>query len=313
MNAMRAAKGFTGKPKIAKFEGAYHGTSDNAMVSHIPSLDLDLGPDDRPRSILSSAGLSPALLEEVIVLPFNDKTACAEIVKENAKDLAAVIVDPLSTGAGNTLPIDGFLTHLREITERAGVLLIFDEIISFRASRGGAQELYGVRPDLTCLGKIIAGGTPGAAFGGRADVMALYDPTSGWPKNPHAGTFNANPLTMVAGLATLRTLTPEAYEKLSSMTRRLGSELDSAFKQSGVQAQVTTVGSLFRVHFLPSLPRNYREASLDDKVMHRWLFLWLLNHGILWGNGGNVSLPMEDVHIDQLVSSVKAALQDYAA
>ena len=116
---------------------------------------------------------------------------------------------------------------------------------------------------------------------------------------------------MVAGLATLRMLTPEAYERLSSFTQRLGAELDTAFKESGVQAQITTVGSLFRIHFLSSRPRNYREAAVEGRELHRWLFLWLLNHGILWGNGGNVSLPMEEVHIDQLISSVKAALQDY--
>ena len=170
MNALRAAKAFTGKYKFAKFEGAYHGTSDYVMVSHTPPLSFDLGSAQHPRSVPSSAGLSPASVDEVIVLPFNDKTACTDIIEANAGQLAAVIVDPLSTGAGMTLPVDGFLTHLRDVTERTGVLLIFDEIISFRVSQGGAQELYGVRPDLTCLAKIIAGGTPGGAFGGRADV-----------------------------------------------------------------------------------------------------------------------------------------------
>ena len=309
LNAIRAARAFTGKRKIAKFEGAYHGVGDYALVSYVPPLGSHLGPAHRPQSVPSSAGLSPAIVEEVLVLPFNDATACVEIINENADELAAVIVDPLGTGAGMTLPVDGFLTRLREITERAGILLIFDEIISFRASRGGAQELYGVRPDLTCLAKVIAGGTPGAAFGGRADVMALYDPTSGAPKIPHSGTYNANPLAMVAGLATLRTLTPEAYGKLDSLTQRLGDKLHSVFEEFGVQAHVTVVGSLFRVHFLVSAPRNYREAALDDGVMHKWLFFSLLNQGIHWGYGGNVSLPMEETHIDRLVSGVQIALQ----
>ena len=309
LNSIRAAKAFTGRRKIARFEGAYHGVGEYALISYVPPLGPELGPADRPRSVPSSAGLSPAIVEEVLVLPFNNPEACAEIINENAGDLAAVIVDPLGTGAGTTLPVNGFLTHLSEATKRAGALLIFDEIITFRASRGGAQELYGVRPDLTCLAKVIAGGTPGAAFGGRADIMALYDPTSGSPKIPHSGTYNANPLSMVAGLAALQTMTPEAYEKLGSLAQKLGTELSAAFAEAGVQAQVTVVGSLFRVHFLPCVPRNYREAAVEDKLMHRWLFFSLLNQGIHWGYGGNVSLPMEEVHIDRLVSGVRTALR----
>ncbi|MBV7328188.1 aminotransferase class III-fold pyridoxal phosphate-dependent enzyme [Chloroflexi bacterium TSY] len=184
LNAMRAAKAFTGKRKIAKFEGAYHGTGEYALVSHVPPIGPELGSAHRPKSVPSSTGISSAVVDEVIVLPFNHPTACAEIINENADELAAVIVDPLSTGAGFTLPVDGFLTRLREITEQAGVLLIFDEIISLRIAHGGAQEVYNVRPDLTCMAKIIAGGTPGGAFGGREDIMALYDPTDGAAKLP---------------------------------------------------------------------------------------------------------------------------------
>ncbi|CAI7999714.1 Glutamate-1-semialdehyde 2,1-aminomutase [Geodia barretti] len=163
LNALRVARAFTGRRKIARFEGAYHGVGEYALVSYVPPLGPDLVP--------STAGLSPAVLEEVLVLPFNDADACAEIINENADDLAAVIVDPLATGAGTCLPVEGFLSRLRELTTQIGALLIFDEIISFRASPGGAQELYGVRPDLTCMAKVIAGGTAGAVFGGRADVM----------------------------------------------------------------------------------------------------------------------------------------------
>ena len=172
LNAIRSAKGFTGKPKIAKFEGAYHGTSEFALVSYSPPLSDALGAAERPNSVLSSAGLTESTADSVIVLPFNDAEACEEIIKENADRLAAVVVDPLSTGAGFTLPKDGFLSKLREMTEREGVLLIFDEIISFRSARGGSQETYNIRPDLTCLAKVIAGGVPGAAFGGRADILA---------------------------------------------------------------------------------------------------------------------------------------------
>lgn len=308
LHALRAARAFTGRRKIAKFEGAYHGGSDYALVSHTPPTGPEAGPIRRPRAIPSSAGLSAAV-DEVVILPFNDEPACREIINEQADELAAVIVDPLMTGAGVILPADGFLARLREITERAGVLLIFDEVISLRIGRGGAQEHYGVRPDLTALGKIIAGGTPGGAFGGRGDIMALYDPTTSRSRIPHAGTYNANPLTMVAGATTLRALTPEAYTRLNSLTSQLSAALAAAFEEAGVQAQVTAIGSIFRVHFMPALPRHYREAATDDKVMQKKLFFWLLNHGILWTNGGYVSLPMEPEHIDFLVSTVRTALQ----
>ena len=310
LNALRAAQGFTGKAKIAKFEGAFHGVDDRVTVSYVPPLGPALGPPERPRSVASSVGLAPSTLEEVLVLPFNDAGACETIIRAHADELAAVIVDPLSTSTGMTMPTNDFLLQLREITARAGVLLVFDEIISFRVARGGAQEVYGVRPDLTTLAKVIAGGTAGAAFGGRADIMAQYDPTAGAPKIPQSGTYNANPLAMVAGLAALRALTPEAYQKLQATTRSLGLKLEAVFAQAGIQAQITVVGSIFRIHFLPAPPRNYREAALDDETLHKWLFFWLINHSIYWKNGGNISLPMEEEHIDHLVNAIRTALEE---
>ncbi len=309
LNAIRAARAFTGKNRIAKFEGAYHGMDEYVMVSHVPPLDANLGPPDRPESVPSSRGLTPQAVENVIVLPFNDPDACDSIVNDHRDNLAAVIVDPLSTAAGFTLPIDGFLSRLREMTERAGVLLIFDEIVSFRISRGGVQETYGVRPDLTCLGKVVAGGTPGAVVGGRSDILDLYNPTGGAPEIPHSGTYNANPIAIAAGLTTLRLLTPEAYRRLESLTQRLADRLRRVFRDTGLEAHVTTAGSLFRVHFLAERPRNYREAARDNQLLHRWLFFALLNRGLYWKLGGNVSLPMEDRHVDQLVSAVSDALR----
>ena len=309
LNAIRAARAFTGRNRIAKFEGAYHGMDEYVMVSHVPPLDGNLGPPDRPESVPSSRGLTPQAIENVVVLPFNDADNCDAIINEHRDDLAAVIVDPLSTAAGFTLPVNGFLSRLREMTERAGVLLIFDEIVSFRISRGGAQETYGVRPDLTCLGKVVAGGTPGAVVGGRAGILDLYNPAGGAPEIPHSGTYNANPIAIVAGLTTLRLLSPEAYEKLDSLTRRLAGRLGQVFRDAALQARVTTAGSLFRVHFLPERPRNYREAARDNQLFHRWLFFALLNRGVYWKLGGNVSLPMEIRHVDQLVSAVEDALR----
>lgn len=308
LNCLRAAKGFSGKPKIAKFEGAYHGSSDLAMVSHAPPLGPDLGPVERPNSLPSSVGLGTAP-DDVVVLPFNNAPACERLIAEHADELAAVIVDPLSTGAGLTLPVDGFLTALRDMTQRHGVLLIFDEVISFRIAHGGAQEVYGVQPDLTSLGKVIAGGTPGAAFGGREDIMSLYDPRQS-AKIPQAGTFNANPLTMAAGLATLRALTPTMYRQLGTLTSQLADDLRAIFAETSVDTNVTAIGSLFRVQFLPFTPRNYREAAGDNKTKHLLLMFWLLNHDIFWNGGGCTSTVMTNEDTNCLAAGIRHALEE---
>ena len=310
LGALRAARAFTGRPMIAKFEGAYHGIDDPALISYLPPPGPQLGPPDRPRSVPSSAGLAPGTEEQVLVLPFNDAEACAELIGEHAGRLAAVIVDPLSTAVGLTLPEPGFLEGLRRVTREHGIVLIFDEVVSFRAGAGGAQGAFGVRPDLTCLAKVVAGGTAGGAFGGRADIMALYDPTGGPPAIPQSGTYNGNPIAMAAGLATLRTMTADAYAAVGERTRRVAEGLRGAFRREGVPGCVVTAGSLFQLYFLPRPPRNYREAAGDDSARQRWLYFRLLGDGIVTRRGGNVSLPMTDHHVDRLVRAVEAALPD---
>ena len=306
--ALRAAKAHTGRSKIAKFEGAYHGSGEYAQISHVPPLGPELGPGDRPRSVPSSPGVSKGVIDDVVVLPFNDPAACAAIIDRHAGELAALIVDPISTGAGFTLPRDGFLGRLRAITEEAGIMLVFDEIISLRIRPGGAQEYYDVRPDLTCMGKIVAGGLPGGAFGGRADIMAHFDPQA-TPRILQAGTFNANPLTMAAGLATLRLCDEAALRRMEALTRELESGLNGLFGAKGIEASCTSIGSLFRIHFLPGRPKNYREAARDDGLMQQWLFFWLLSQGIHLSQGGALSLPMDAGHVERLVSGVRAGLE----
>ena len=305
--ALRAAKAHTGRTKIAKFEGAYHGSGEYAQVSHVPVLGPELGPEDRPHSVPSSPGISDAVVGEVMVLPFNDARACEEIIDRHSDELAALIVDPISTGAGFTLPRDGFLARLRALTEDAGIALVFDEVISLRVRTGGAQEYYGVRPDMTCLGKIIAGGLPGGAFGGRADIMAHFDSAAS-PRILQAGTFNANPLTMVAGMATLRLLDDDTLRRLEGLTLRLEGALNDLFREKGVVAVCTSIGSLFRIHFLPQRPTNYRESASEDGLMRQWLFFWLLSEGIHLSQGGALSLPMGEDHVDRLVNSVRRGL-----
>lgn len=309
MNAIRAAIAFTGKRKIAKFEGAYHGTSDHALVSLNPPVGPEAGPPHRPTPIPSSRGLSGAA-DEVVVLPFNDTRACCALIAEHAEDLAAVIVDPLMTNAGVILPEDGFLRAIRQATAENAVLLIFDEIIAFRIALGGAQEWFGIKPDLTAFGKIVAGGTPGGAFGGRADIMSLFDPTQGAPQVPQAGTFNANPLILAAGLTTLRLLTPDVYAQMAEMAERVTAGLVSVMTDAGWEVLGTSIGSIFRLHMTTRPRRNYRDTIHDDKAMQRKLFLWLLNHDIHWQQGGYVSAVTEDCQIERLVEAVSAAARE---
>lgn len=309
LGALRAARAFTERPMIAKFEGAYHGIDDPALISYLPPLGPELGPADRPLPVAASAGLAPHTAEHVLVLPFNDSAVCEQLIGEQADRLAAVIVDPLSTAAGMTLPAPGFLESLRRVTHESGIVLIFDEVVSFRAGRGGTQGVYDIRPDLTCLAKVVAGGTPGGAFGGRADIMALHDPGGDGPAIPQSGTYNGNPIVMAAGLATLRTMTDAAYGEIHDRTARLGQRLQEVFADAGVPGSVVTAGSLFQFYFLPEAPRNYREAAGDNATRQRWLYFWLMNNGIVTRRGGNIPVPMTDRHVDRLMDEVSRALR----
>lgn len=311
MNALRVARAFTGRPKIAKFEGAYHGIDDPAMVSYMPPLGPQLGPENAPQSVLSSQGLAPGTAESVVVLPFNDAAACASILQQHAGELAAVIIDPLSTAAGLSLPLPGFLQALRQQTTALDIPLIFDEVVSFRLSSGGTQGAFGIRPDLTCLAKVIAGGMPAGAFGGRQDIMSIYDPTEGKPGIAQSGTYNGNPMVAVAGLATLHALTESVYDDLAQRADRLGTELQATFRAAGIDASVVVAGSMFRIYFLPSPPRNYRQAAADDADKHRWFSFWMLNHGIATRQGGCLSVPMADADIDRLLDETRCALQEW--
>ena len=214
LNAIRAARAYTGRHKIAKIEGGYHGNHEYVSVSVYAPLDA-LDPEE-PTSVAEWPGQPPSVVEDVITLHYNDIESTERILRENAGDLSCVIIEPVLSNFGY-LPADGeYLARLRELTTELGLIFIFDEVQSFRLSQGGAQEQMGVIPDMTTFGKVIGGGMPVGAWGGRADLMDLFDPTDG-PVVSHAGTFNANPMTMVAGLATLDQLTPEVYERMNAL------------------------------------------------------------------------------------------------
>jgi glutamate-1-semialdehyde 2,1-aminomutase len=309
MNAVRAARAYTGRSKIAKFEGAYHGTHDWVLVSVAPD-PAQAGSRKRPKAVASSAGVPAAVLKHVVVLPWNDADACARLIEKHAADLAAVVVDPLMANAGMLAPREGFLERLREVTARTGVLLIFDEVISFRVGTGGAQGRFGIRPDLTTLGKIIGGGLAVGAFGGRADVMNAYDPRGGQGRIGHGGTFNANPLTMAGGVATLELLTPEAYGELEARGDRLRDGVSRLLKRGKHPGQVTGVGSLFWLHWTPRRLSDFRSQRPDDPGKPLRVFMGLLNEGIVLTQRGlgAISLATTDADVDRFVEALGAVL-----
>ena len=305
MNAVRLARAFTGRPKIAKFEGAYHGTHDWVMVS-VGGDPKAGGSRKRPKSVAWSAGLPPAVLKHVVVLPWNDPEACEQILEAEAAHLACLIVDPLLCNAGLIAPAEGFLQRLRAITERHGIVLIFDEVISFRVAWGGAQERLGVRPDLTTFGKIIGGGLPVGAFGGRADVMNFYDPRKGGARISHGGTFNANPVTMAAGVATLNAVTPEAYTRLDALGERLRGGVTRLLAATRRKGQATGMGSLFWLHWTAEPLTDWRSARPKDAEAPLRVFLGLLNEGVLLTQRGlgACSLAMTDEDVDRLINAL---------
>ena len=309
LNAVRLARAFTGRPKLAKFEGAYHGTHDWVMVSVSPDPKA-AGSRKRPKAVASSAGVPPAVLKHTVVLPWNDAEACEQIVEAEAANLAAVIVDPLLSNGGTIPPAEGFLERLRALTERHGIVLIFDEVISFRVAWGGAQERLGIRPDLTTFGKIVGGGLPVGAFGGRADIMGFYDPRKGGARISHGGTFNANPATMAAGVATLNALTPEAYARLDALADRLRGGVTRLLQATRRRGQVTGLGSLFTLHWTSEPLTDYRSSRPKDPEMPIRVFMGLLNEGILLTQRGlgACSCAMSEEDVDRFVNALARVL-----
>ena len=312
MQAIKAARAFTGKPKIAKCEGCYHGTYDWTEVS------LDASPETwgeagAPQSARDAKGTPQSVQDGVVVIPYNDIEKAEKILDQHAGELAAVIVDPMPQRAGLIPASDAFLTRLRSYTKGHGILLILDEVIAFRVGYHGAQHALGVEPDLTTLGKIIGGGLPVGAFAGKRTVMEVFNPVNGRPDVPHAGTFNANPLTMAGGLAAMRMLTQEAFERLNTLGERARRELRRALNASGMGGMITGMGSLFMIHLNESPQGGYRaihQAREKDKAWP-WLFEYLLNHGfVLNAQGmGCLSTVMDEAIIDRLAETLLAGLR----
>ncbi|MDR1524393.1 MAG: glutamate-1-semialdehyde 2,1-aminomutase, partial [Tannerella sp.] len=271
MSAIRLARGYTGRNLIVKFDGCYHGHADHLLVSAGSGV-AGLGNS-------SSAGVPSGFVAYTISLPFNDNAAVTRTFREKGKDIAAVIVEPVPANMGVVLPQDGFLQHLRDITARNGSLLIFDEVITgFRLSPGGAQELFGITPDLTTVGKIVGGGFPAAAFGGRSDIMSLLAP--GGPVY-QAGTLSGNPVAMTAGIATLTQLSSDNfYTELNGKSAAFIEKLKN--RLSGKNITVNHAGNMFTLFFTPPVPGKvdtFEDVKKCDLQRFARFFRYMLANG----------------------------------
>ena len=310
LNAIRAARAFTGKQKLVKCEGAYHGNHDAIQISVVPPLD-EAGEDDSPKSVAAFPGISETAVDDIFIMPFNDIVTAEKIIRKHADELAAVIVEPVNGQCGMVPAKPEFLEGLRRLTDDLGIVLIFDEVIAFRIAYGGAQDYYGVKPDLTCFGKVVGGGMPVGAFGGRDDIMSLWDPSDGGSVVQHAGTFNGNPMTAVAGVATLESLTADKYEYLEHLGNMLRNKLRTLFAELEVPMSVTGVASLFALQFTPTEVIDYRTYATNNKEMLQTMFIGLLNEGFLMSNrcAGNVSTVHTEDDVDAFVLAVKNVLR----
>ena len=313
MTAIKAARAFTGKTKIAKVEGAYHGSYDYAEVSLDPTPQTWGEP---PASLAYARGIPAAVLKDVVSIPLNDCGKAEELIRKHGPELAAVLIDPMPNRVG-LLPSDReYLEMIRRVTSEIGAVLVFDEVISFRLSYSGAQAVWGIQPDLTTLGKIIGGGFPVGAVGGRNEIMALFDASKGKPAIPVEGTFCGNPVTMHAGLAAMRLLDRAAFKKLDRMGEQVRSGISDALRRLGVAGQVVGAGSLLKVHFNNRPLRDYRSAfaSREEGEMLGTFHRQLLNRGVLAARSGMMALstPMTDDDIGDLAAAAKGAIQAVA-
>lgn len=303
MSALRLARAFTRRDKIVKFAGGYHGHADGLLVKGGSGL-ATLGIPDSP-------GVPAGYAQNTLVAPYNDLDAVAEILRGYNSDIAAVIVEPVAANMGLVLPQQGFLQGLRKITTDNGALLIFDEVITgFRAGYGGAQGLYRVTPDLTCLGKIIGGGLPVGAYGGRRDIMAMVAPSG---KVYQAGTLSGNPLAMTAGIETLKILNqPGAYEQLEERASTLAKGIEAVVAEYGIPARVNHLASMLTLFFARQSVTDYESAAKSDTEMFARFFHALLDTGIYWPcaqfETAFVSLAHTPGDIETTIERVRSAL-----
>jgi len=307
MSAIRLARGFTGRDKIIKFEGCYHGHADGLLVK-AGSGAMTFGVPDSP-------GVPKSYAKNTITLPFNDAGALKSLIGREWKSIACVIVEPVVGNIGCVLPNKGFLEALRRETKKYGIVLIFDEVMTgFRVSLGGAQAYYGIKPDLTCLGKVIGGGLPVGAFGGKREIMSAIS-----PEGPvyQAGTLSGNPLAMTAGIETMKLLLEKGvYEKLGATMVRLEEGLKGAAKKAGAATKFYRAGTMFCTYFTDREVVDYKTAKLADTGKFSRFFTGMLDRGIYIApsqfEAGFISLAHSKGDIDRTIRAAYESFREIA-
>lgn len=303
MSALRLARGYTGRDLIVKFEGCYHGHADYLLVSAGSGLS--------EISTASSAGVPQAVVQDVICLPYNNSEAVQKLFQDKGNQVAAVIVEPVAANMGVILPQDGFLQILREVTDKYGSVLIFDEVISgFRLTLGGAQEYFGIIPDMTCLGKIIGGGFPVGAFGGRKDIMQHLAPCGNVYQ---AGTLSGNPIAMTAGLATLEQLQqPNFYTKLNSHANQAIQAMHEAINQNSLAITLQSIGSMFTLFFTEQpLLRTFEDVQACNHDTFADFYHHALKHRVYLSPSGYEANFITLLHTEDPIHSLCKAILSY--
>lgn len=305
MSAIRVARGFTGRDKLIKFEGCYHGHADGLLVK-AGSGAMTFGVPDSP-------GVPKSYARNTLTLPFNDPAALKRMIEKEWRSIACVIIEPVVGNVGCVLPRPGFLESLRKLTQKHGIVLIFDEVMTgFRVSFGGAQKYYGIRPDMTCLGKVIGGGLPVGAFGGTKEIMAVVS-----PEGPvyQAGTLSGNPLAMTAGIETIKELSKSGvYRSIEAKSSQLEKGLKDAARRAGVSTRFYRAGSMFCTYFTDREVYDYSTAKLSDTGKFSTFFAGMLRRGINIApsqfEAGFISLAHTDKDIEKTIKAAYDALKE---
>jgi len=307
MHAVRAARAYTGRTRIVKIEGGYHGSSDIFEASVEPDLDK-VGSMENPKSIADSKGVPQEIMDQVIIVPFNNIDVAKNLIERNYKDIAAFIIEPLLGSAGMLEPRKEYLEFIREITIKYGIILIFDEVVSFRLTTGGAQKYNGIVPDMTAFGKIIGGGLPIGAFGGNGKIMRMYDPEA--KTMYHSGTFNGNAISMAAGIAAMKAYGENEVSHINKLGELFRSECNKVFKEVGIDIWVNGVGSLNNIIFSNGKITEYRGIAKSHEELNVLMGLALINKGIFMAPRGMfcISTPMTEVEIFKAAEAIKESL-----
>lgn len=312
MLAIKAARAYTGRPMIAKAEGAYHGAYDYVEVSQTPNPST-WGDVDHPNGVPLVSGTPDSAINDVVIFPYNNTEKAIALLDQHAKELSCVILDLMPHRVGLNPADPDFVRAIRQWATENDVLLILDEVITFRSTYEGLQGQYGIHADLTALGKMIGGGFPIGAVAGKAEIMDVLNPKSKRYLFPHSGTFSANPISITAGMVAMKKFDRAAIERLNGLAKRAMNGVNEAIQETGVVASVTGIGSMFRVHMKAQAPSNYRQAYLssDESEKLKTLLDHMFDEGFVLINtcSATLSTPMTESEIDALVAGYKRGFE----